>query len=62
VVPDYRHASPPPLIDGDRVPHPPRQLPPGYQPPHRGGVVATIAVVGGIMLVLMVLGIAGVGR
>ena len=43
------------LADGEQVP-----IPPGYQPPHRDGVVATIAVIGGITLVLMVLGIAGV--
>lgn len=54
--------GPLPLVDGDRVPYVATQLPPGYQPPHRGGVVATIVVVGAIVLVLMALGIAGVLR
>lgn len=53
MVPDYRHASPPPVPDGDTVRRPPadplprRQLAPGL-------------AVAGIVLALMLAGITGV--
>ena len=54
------------IPDGHIVPNPPRPtpepLPASYYPPHRGGLVTTIAVCAGIVLALMAAGIAGVLR
>ncbi|MFG3709464.1 hypothetical protein [Micromonospora sp. NPDC047730] len=45
VVPDYRHASPPPIVDGDRVKAPPPELPPPTTRAERWPILACAAVV-----------------
>ncbi|MEU8298576.1 hypothetical protein AB0C04_15020 [Micromonospora sp. NPDC048909] len=53
MVPDYRHASPPPIADGQTVTRPPRPLPLATR---------TVWVCAGLVLVLMAAGIAGLFR
>lgn len=46
VVPDYRHASPPPIVDGDRVKAPPpAELPPPTTLAERWPILACAAIV-----------------
>jgi hypothetical protein len=54
VMPDYRHASPPPIPDGQTVPQPARPV----QPPLSRRQYAYGLICAGIVLALVVIGVA----